>query len=111
VQRIDASEDCVVSPGIIVSKDSHVLMTTTVGRLAGEPLALRAGERREVHWDFTANLPAGAYDLGHHVESVTAGEPAFYDYDARARVMVVADRPGVQSTHFLDVAVGVMQPA
>jgi lipopolysaccharide transport system ATP-binding protein len=111
VQRIEATAACVVSPGIIVSKDSNVLMTTTVGRLAGEPISLDAGERREVHWDFTVNLPAGAYDLGHHVESVSAGESTFYDYDARARVMVVADRPGVHSTHFLDVAVGVMQAA
>jgi hypothetical protein len=58
-----------------------MVVATTYERVLNEPLLARAGECLRVDWTLSLNLPAGAYEVGHHLAGASGD---YHDFQATA---------------------------
>lgn len=95
---IIASADCDLTPGFWVSRGEKPVVDTTYARMRGQPLRLRAGETTSIGWSMAFNLPAGVYEVGHHIGSAAGG---YHEHQSRACIVTVGDDPRVKGDAYV----------
>jgi homopolymeric O-antigen transport system ATP-binding protein len=95
---ITADADCELTPGFFVTRGEKPVVDTTYARMRGHPLRLRAGETVSIRWSLAFNLPAGVYEVGHHVGNFSGG---YHEHESRACIVTVADDPRVRGDAYV----------
>lgn len=97
-----ADSACSLSPGLQIRAPRRLVAQTTYAKMHGEAIHLAAGDSRTVEWAFSANFPAGAYDVTHYIEDAEGG---YHDYHDRALLVIVGNDPRVKSECYLGLEV------
>jgi homopolymeric O-antigen transport system ATP-binding protein len=102
-----AARDVELTPGFFVMRDGRTVVATTYGRMHGKPFLTRGGQAMRLEWHFTCNLPAGAYEIGYHLEDASGG---YHDFQRHGCVITVCDDPRVVADYHvaLDVQVSTL---
>ncbi|MDP9201094.1 MAG: polysaccharide ABC transporter ATP-binding protein [Gemmatimonadota bacterium] len=91
-QEFVTERDVSLTPGFFMKRDNKMVVATTYGRMHGQPLLARAGECLRLDWTLSLNVPAGAYEVGHHLEDASGG---YHDFQSHGCVVTVRDDPRV----------------
>ena len=95
---ITAIADCELTPGFFVTRGDKPVVDTTYARMRGQPLRLRAGETARIRWSLSFNLPAGVYEIGHHIGDFGGG---YHEHQSRACIVTVGDDPRVRGDSYV----------
>lgn len=101
-QHFIADRDVRLSPGFFIKRDGKMVVATTFGRIHGEPLCIQAGQAASIDWTVSFNVPAGAYEIGHHLEDVNGG---YHDFQTHGLVVVVRADPLVVADYYVGLDV------
>jgi lipopolysaccharide transport system ATP-binding protein len=102
-QEFVTERDVLLTPGFFMRRDNRMVVATTYGRMHGEPFLARAGQCLRVDWTLSLNVPAGAYEVGHHLEDASGG---YHDFQSHGSVLMVRDDPRVVADCYVGLDVG-----
>jgi len=86
---IECMENCRLSPGLFLTQYGGFVFDTTYGRMEGKALSLAAGDKMELVWNISLNLPNGSYDLGVHLEDTDTGQ--YHEHQFRTVNLLIAE--------------------
>ena len=93
-QEFVTERDVRLTPGFFMKRDGKTVVDTRMDACtAGRSSPARVGAMR-LDWTLSLNVPAGAYEVGHHLEDAAGG---YHDFQSHGCVVTGRDDPQASS--------------